>query len=62
MIVSQVIAAVRVAFSPKHIIFCVVEEVALNYYVTELKKPLLILLDSRYLRAAPTARCRNETD
>jgi hypothetical protein len=32
MIVSQVVAAVRAAFSPKHIIFCVVEEVALNYY------------------------------
>jgi len=32
MIVSQVVAAVRAAFSPKYIIFCVVEEVALNYY------------------------------
>lgn len=32
MIVSQVVAAVRAAFSPKHITFCIVEEVALNYY------------------------------
>jgi hypothetical protein len=33
-----------------------------GFYVTELKKPLLILLDSGYLRAPPIARCHNETD